>query len=123
MKNRALIKAYINKTLIFLIGIIVVASHFFNSSPIFKGWYSGKPSLVMSEMVCILLLLNNIMIRKCFWSWIVFYLLMLCGFINIVYITTGLAEWFYDSFMRDLIMFFILLSSIISVFQKNEKYH
>lgn len=110
MKMLQIYKILLIKFLILLLGLTVSLSYILNR--FFKIWYSEKVYLTFNELICIYLLIICALQRPCIWARIVFFLLGICGLINIVYIWTSLTTNFYDTITYTFIIFAVFLATL-----------
>lgn len=108
----------ITKSLIFLVGVTAAFSFIANMH--FHSWYKGKIYMTVNELIPIYLLLLCTFYKPCVWARIVFLTLSMFGFMNILYIWTGLCSIIYNTISCDIAAAAILLTSIKFLTNKNK---
>ena len=114
-----LLKSWIIKTSLFVLAFIALLSH---SLLFFYGidLYSSKLQPFLGELFVAILLIQYLLTKKCWYSWVAVFLLFINNFINLVYITTALPESNYKSILL-LFNYFVAFALSICYLFKKEK--
>ena len=112
-----LLKSWIIKTSLFVLAFIALLSH---SLLFFYGMdiYSSKLQPFLGELFVAILLIQYLLTKKCWYSWVAVFLLFINNFINLIYITTALPESNYKSALLLFNYFIAFLLSICYIFKK-----
>lgn len=114
-----LLKSWIIKTSLFVLAFVALLSH---SLLFFYGidFYSSKLQPFLGELFVAILLIQYLLTKKCWYSWVAVFLLFINNFVNLAYILTDFPEFQYKSVLLLFNYFVAFLLSICYIFKKEK---
>lgn len=91
--KKILLKAFIAKTMLFIATLIALTSAIFGI--FYPDLYVGIPNLMLGELFVLVLLLDKLLVNRCWYSWGAYLLLVFCNLLNILYLSTDFINGNY----------------------------